>query len=259
MADISIDRQGHVLLIGFNRPRKLNAMTPEMYSTIAAAYGRLDADPALRVGVLYGAGDHLTAGLQLDAWTDIFASGGLPELDDDQIDPFGVDERRCAKPIVMAAQGYCYTVGVEMMLNTEVRVAASDTRFAMLEVKRGIYPVGGATVRLPREIGWANAQRYLLTGDEWTAQQALDWGLITEMCEPGLQLDRALALAERIARAAPLGVQAALRSTRLTYREGERRALDQLLPDLQPIMASDDVKEGVASFLERREARFRGR
>lgn len=259
MSEIKVETAGHVLLIGFNRPKKYNAMTPEMYHDVATAYGRLDADPNLRVGLVYGAGPHMTAGLQLDAWTEIFSSGGLPALDENQIDPFGVEERRCRKPIVMAVQGYCYTVGVEMMLNTDIRIAASDTRFAMLEVKRGIYPVGGATVRLPREIGWANAQRYLLTGDEWTAQQSMDWGLVTKLAEPGKQFDVAMGLAERVAKAAPLGVEAALNSSRLTWSHGERHALDRLFPDLMPIMQSEDAAEGVASFLERRDARFQGR
>ena len=114
------------------------------------------------------------------------------------------------KPMVMAAQGICYTIGLELMLAMDIRVASSDTRFGQIEVRRGIYPVGGGTVRLYGEIGWGNAMRYLLTGDEIPAAEALRLGLVQEVTEPGSEFERALEIAERIARQAPLGVQASL-------------------------------------------------
>ena len=101
------------------------------------------------------------------------------------------------------------------MLACDVRVAARDTRFGQIEIKRGIYPVGGATLRMPRELGWGNAMRWLLTGDELGAEEALRIGLVQELVEPGEQLERALALGERIAAQAPLGVRATLASARL--------------------------------------------
>ena len=115
-----------------------------------------------------------------------------------------------------------------------------------------------ATIRMPRELGWGNAMRWLLTGDELDAETALRLGLVQELVEPGEQLTRALAFAERIAAQAPLGVRATLASARLALRD-EREAAARLLPDLKPIMASDDAREGVQSFMERRAARFTGR
>jgi enoyl-CoA hydratase/carnithine racemase len=159
---------------------------------------------------------------------------------------------------VCAVQGICFTIGIELMLATDVRVAARDTRFGQIEVRRGIYPVGGATIRMPREIGWANAMRWLLTGDELTADEALRVGLIQEVVEPGRQLERAVELAERIAAQAPLGVRATLASSRLAL-DDEAEAAERLLPDLAPILGSDDAREGLQSFLERRPARFTGR
>jgi enoyl-CoA hydratase/carnithine racemase len=144
------------------------------------------------------------------------------------------------------------------MLACDIRVAARDTRFGQIEIKRGIYPVGGATIRMPRELGWGNAMRWLLTGDELGAEEALRIGLVQELVEPGQQLGRALELAERIAAQAPLGVRATLASARLAIAD-EAAAAAQLLPDLKPIMASDDAREGVQSFVERRAARFTGR
>jgi enoyl-CoA hydratase/carnithine racemase len=111
---------------------------------------------------------------------------------------------------------------------------------------------------MPREIGWGNAMRWLLTGDEFSAEEALRVGLVQEVVAPGEQLERAVAIAERIAEQAPLGVAATLASARRAI-DDEAAATARLLPDLVPIMQSDDAREGVQSFLERRPARFTGK
>lgn len=256
---VNVERRGHILLIGLNRPEKMNAMNRAMYHEIAAAYHLLQQDSDLRVGLLYAEGDHFTSGLQLDDWAGVFANGRGIEPNEGELDPFNVVGDALTKPVVFAAQGICFTCGVELMLNTDIRVAARGTRFAQLEVKRGIFPCGGATIRLQREIGWGNAQRYLLTGDEWNAEQAYQWGLIQELTEPGEQFNVALEIAEKIAKAAPLGVSGSLASSKLAVQQGELTAREQLFPSLQPVMASEDVREGIQSFLERREAKFKGR
>ena len=259
MSEVTVEARDHVLLIRLNRPEKMNAMNRAMYHGIAAAYGRLDRDPDLRVGLVHAAGDNFTAGLELDDWVDVFAAGSGIKLGEGEIDPFGIASASLTKPLVFATQGICFTCGVEMMLNADIRVAASNARFAQLEVQRGIFPCGGATFRLPEEIGWANAQRYLLTGDEWSAAQALNWGLVQDVVEPDALFDQAWALARKVARAAPLGVQGSLRSSRLARLHGHKAASEALFPALVPVMQSEDVKEGVRSFLERRKAEFKGR
>ena len=94
----------------------------------------------------------------------------------------GLDaERRVSKPIVMAVQGICFTIGIELMLAADIRIASEGSRFGQIEVRRGLYPVGGATLRMVQEFGWGNAQRYLLTGDEFGAQEAHRIGLVQEV------------------------------------------------------------------------------
>src|SRR5437588_834589 len=123
----------------------------------------------------------------------------------------------------------------------------------------GLYPFGGATFRFPREVGWGNAMRYLLTGDEFGASEALRIGLVQEVVEPGQQVTRALELAQVVAAQAPLGVRATLASARLSIADSEEVAKQRLVPDMQPIIQSEDLKEGVQSFIERRQANFKGK
>jgi enoyl-CoA hydratase/carnithine racemase len=251
--------EGHVLTIKINRPEKYNALNVAMYHELAQAYARLESDPQLRVAVLHAEGKHFTAGIELNEWTPIFSSGNAFPTAEGEIDPLGVNGPLHSKPVVIAVQGYTFTWGVEILLNTEIRVASRDTQFQMLEVQRGIYPCGGATIRLPREIGWGNAQRVLLTGERWDAETALRWGMVQELVEPGEQFHRAMELARSVADAAPLGVQGCLRATRFAVEHGREESVAQMMRDLVPVMKSEDAAEGVRSFLERRKAVFSGR
>ena len=259
MSFVRVEKEGRILKIILARPEKMNAMTVSMYHDLASAYGQLHADPELWVGLVYGEGEHFTSGLELTDWTETFSSGALPLLSEGMIDPFNLSGPKLSKPLVMAVQGYCYTCGVEMLLNTDIRVAATSTRFAQLEVLRGFFPCGGATIRLQKEIGWANAQRYLMTGDKWSAEDAYRMGMIQELCEPGEQVNQAMKIAQRIAQAAPLGVQGSLNSSKIARDQGEEIAISRLFVDLEPVMKSEDVKEGVRSFVERRTANYVGR
>ena len=255
---VQLQRHGHVLAIGLDRAAKRNAFDLSLWSQLCLAYGELARDPELRVGVLHALGDHFTAGLDLVQWAPVFQGGKFP-VPEGGLDPLGLVGPRLKKPIVAAVQGICFTIGIELMLATDVRVAARGTRFGQIEVKRGIYPVGGATIRFPREVGWANAMRYLLTADEFDADEAFRIGFIQEVTEPGTQLDRALALGAVIAAQAPLGVYATLVSSRAALAEEEAAAAARLLPDLAPIMESADVQEGLRAFVERRPGAFEGK
>lgn len=256
---VTVEQRGHVLLIGLDRVDKRNAFDRKMYRDLAAAYGELELDDNLRCGVLFGRGEHFTGGLDLPQWTEVFSKGRFAQVPEGGFDPLGIEGTPISKPMVVAMQGWCLTIGIELMLACDIRVAASNTRFGQIEIKRGIYPVGGATIRLPREIGWGNAMRYLLTGDEFSADEAHRMGLVQEVTPPGKQLERAIEIATSIAEQAPLGVYATLKSARLAVREGEKVAMARLITDLIPLLNSEDAKEGVQSFVERRKANFTGK
>jgi enoyl-CoA hydratase/carnithine racemase len=256
--DIKIEKKGHILLIAWNRPEKYNALTLNMYHQLAKAYYQLQNDDELRVAVVYGEGKHFTSGLQLDDWTQVFSQGRLPELAQDELDPYGLSGEVLRKPVIMAVQGLCYTAGIELLLNSDIRIAADNTRFAQLEVQRGFHACGGATIRLPLEVGWGNAQRYLLTGDEWSAEQALNWGMVQQVVPASDVLATALDVAEKVCKAAPLGVQGSLMSSKYVRLQQEETAKARLFKDLMPVMKSKDMQEGLMSFLERRDAVFTG-
>jgi enoyl-CoA hydratase len=255
---IRTERDGRILKIGLDRVAKRNAFDPPMFHALAAALGELDRDPELWCGVVYAHGDHFTGGIDLAQFAPLFERDDPFALEPGAVDPFGL-RNHLSKPLVMAVQGITYTIGVEMLLAADIRIAASNARFAMLEVGRGLYPLGGATFRLVREAGWGNAMRYLLTGEEWDAAAALRMGLVQEIVEPGKQVDRAMEIAGRICAQAPLGVRATLRSAWMGVVDGEIAAAEHLRDDMRAVLASEDFQEGIASFRERRAAKFRGK
>lgn len=259
MAQVDLRVENHILHLHITRPEKYNALSLEMWEALGEGLHRLNEDPDLRVAVLSAEGKHFTAGVELDQWAPHFGGGKGWPIRDGVINPLGVDGPQHTKPLVIAVQGYCFTWGVEVLLNSEIRVAASDTQFQMLEVQRGLFPCGGASFRLPREIGWSNAQRVLLTGDRWSAEDAYRWGMVQEIVEPGAQIDRALELASSVAEAAPLAVQGLLEASRFSLNDDRDALTKQMFTALKPIMASEDAAEGVQSFLERRKAVFQGR
>lgn len=256
---ILTERRGHVLLIGLNRPEKRNAADYELLNALAEAYGELDRDPELRAGVVHAIGDHFTGGLDLADVGPRIGPEGLSFVGDTGVDPWGVSGPRVRKPVVVAVQGTCLTLGIELILAADVAVAARSTTFAQIEVARGILPFGGATIRFPRAAGWGNAMRYILTGDPFDADEAYRMGLVQEVVDDGAQLGAALAIAERIAAQAPLAVQATLANAVIAVRDGDAAAAAALQPALVRLAGSEDARIGMQAFLTRTAAEFVGR
>ena len=252
---ISVEQRDHLLLIGLNRPAKYNGYTPTMAKQLLEAYTRLDESDDLFAGVLFGHGDHFTAGLDLPKWTARMESEG--SIDESAVDPMALG-RACRKPIVTAVQGITFTFGIEIALAGDIVIAADNCRFSQLEPARGIHATGGATIRFVQRGGWGNAMYHLLTSDEFDAQEAYRIGFVQEVVPAGTQLERAIEIAELIAAQAPLAVQATKASSRRFVEEGFVAAARELGPTQQRLMASEDASEGVRSFIERRTAVFKG-
>lgn len=256
---ITVEKDHGVLLIGFNRPSKRNAADLRLLRELSLAYGELERDPELRVGLVFAHGDHFTAGLDLADVAPRIGANGLEIVPDGGINPWQIQGESLSKPVVMAVQGTCLTLGIELMLASDIVVAAQSTRFGQIEVARAILPFGGATIRFPRAVGWGNAMRWILTGDEFDATEAHRMGLVQEVVPDGEQLTRARELADRIAAQAPLAVQAALANARLAVREGDAAAEARLQPELVRLAASEDATIGMEAFASRRPATFVGR
>ena len=255
---VTVEQTGHLHLIGLDRADKRNAFDLRMLRELAEALTAYEDDDDARCAVLFAEGEHFTAGLDL-AEVGPAVKDGAPLFPHDAVDPLGLHGRVRQKPLVMAVQGWCLTIGIELSLAADIRVAADDTRFGQIEINRGIFPFGGATIRLPQIAGWGDAMRWLLTGDIFDAAEAHRIGLVQEVVPAGEQKAKAIALAETIASRAPLGVRATLASARTTAHDGPDAAAAALLDQARALMGSEDAAEGLRSFVERRDAKFSGR
>jgi enoyl-CoA hydratase/carnithine racemase len=259
--EITTELSGQLFLIGIKRPAKLNGFTPKMMRELAAAYSALEDHAEATCGVLFAHGAHFTAGLDLPSMAP-FMQRGEAVMSADDIDPFDLrasaSGRRREKPLVAAVRGITYTLGIELMLAADIVVAASDCRFAQLEVKRGIMATGGATIRITERAGIGNANLMMLTGDEFDARDAQRMGLVQRVVEPDQVLPCALEIATRIARQAPLAVRATRLSILRASRDGAEAAFLEFASIQAKLANSADAREGVSSFVERRAPDFKG-
>ncbi|MFI6362111.1 crotonase/enoyl-CoA hydratase family protein [Nocardia sp. NPDC050630] len=255
---VKTEVRGNVLLIGLNRPNKKNALTGEMFEALAEAYKRYDSDDSLRCAVLYGEGGVYCAGADLTQLKELVEGGGLV-YGEGEYDPFGLEGARLSKPLIAAVHGMCFAGGLELALAGEFIVAAEGTLFGQPEVLRGVFAFGGGAARWAESVGYANAQRYLLTGHHLDAKEAYRIGLVQEVVPAEKLFDRALQLADEIAAAAPMGVRHSLTVSRRAAEAGARAAFD-IVPQLRAeVVGTSDAAEGVASFKERRAGVYTGR
>jgi enoyl-CoA hydratase len=250
-------RPNGVLLIGIDRPDAQNRIDIPTFGALGQAYFALEHEDELRVAVLYGKGPDFSRGLDLRSWGAALAAGPFKQPPN-FLDPLGTAGPVRSKPVVVAVQGQVTRIAHELFLSADVRVAAQDAVFNQGEVTAASFPGGGATIRFTREAGWANAMRYMLTGEEWHADDAHRMGLVQELTAPGQQLDRAVAIADRIAAAAPLGVRAVLTSAHQALNDGEKVALAALQPEFGRLFRSEDRQEYIRSLQEHREPVFHG-
>ncbi len=252
---VYVERHDHVLKITIANQAKKNSFNPEMMLQLSDALTQLDRDDDLWVGVLCAEGEHFTAGLDMPKFFGPTAT--VKPRPEGNIDPFGL-QNQCRKPIVTAVQGIVFTVGIELMLAGDIVVAADDARFCQMEAKRGIAPLGGAHFRYITRAGWGDAMYHLLLCDEFGAAQAYRIGMVQEVVKPGHQVERAMELAQLIAKNAPLGIQVTKEAGRKFIEAGEQAAIDVIPHIRERVMQSADAAEGIKSFIERRAAVFTG-
>ena len=256
-----VERDGHVLTVTLNRPTAKNAFSPSMLVGAADAWKLLDEDPELRVGILTGSGGDFCSGMDLKALATGFSDEEMARMAEDPDLHWKALLRhfRPSKPIVAAVEGYCVAGGTEILLATEIRVAGESSQIGVAEVQRGLFPLGGSTVRLQRQIAFTNAADLLLTGRLISAAEAKAMGLIGHVVPDGQALDRARELAERIAVNGPLAVAAVLRSMRETAGMTEADGLARELEIGEPVIfGTNDAKEGPRAFKEKRQPNFTG-
>lgn len=258
-AKVTAERRGEICLIGLNRPHVHNRVDPEAFSALARAYAAYDTDDDLRAAVLFGHGETFTRGIDVDAFATVLRTGKARAPDADGIDPLGRGAL-LRKPLIAVVHGDTWNMGHELFLVADIRIASAETRFAQDENTHGRFPGGGSTVRFPREAGWGNAMRYMLTGDRWGAEEARRMGLVQEIApNPRAALELGLDMAARIARCGPLGIRATLASARNAVDQWEGRAFSNLGEQYRALYGTEDFIEGRKAEAEGRQPVFRGR
>ncbi len=262
MAHLETEQRGHVLVLTMNRPEAKNALSPEMIVGLADAWDRVDSDEEIRVAILTGTDGVFCAGADLKAMNDAQnTSDAAQRLRSDTGIAWKalLRNHRLTKPLIAAVEGYAVAGGTEILQATDIRVAGASAKFGVVEVTRALFPVGGSTVRLRRQIGYTKAMELLLTGDTISAEEAERIGLIGRVVADGEALPTAMQIAERIAANGPLAVQAIKRSVQETEGLPEAEALKIELEIGLPIFGTADAREGTLAFKEKRPPRYEGR
>jgi len=262
LSQLETELIGHVLVVTMNRPEAKNALSPEMLVGMADAWDRIDSDDNIRCAILTGAGGVFCAGADLKAMNNA-------QADSDASRRFREDSglawkallrhHQLTKPLIAAVEGFAIAGGTEILQATDIRVAGESAVFGVVEVTRALFPLGGSTVRLRRQIGYTKAMELLLTGDRISAAEAERIGLIGRVVPDGEALKTALEIGERIAKNGPLAVQAVKRSVQATEGLPEVEALKIETEIGLPIFATADAKEGTLAFKEKREPHYEGK
>ena len=235
------ERRGRVLVITLNRPEAMNAINGALSEGLWSAVQELDSDSGLTAGVVTGAGKGFCSGMDLKAFSRGEDIGPMLEF----------VRNGAAKPLVGAIEGFALAGGLELALSCDLLVAARGAKLGIPEVGVGLFAAGAGLFRLPGRVGYGTAMEMAITGDPITAEQAADYGLVSRLTEPGGALGEALALAERIARNAPLAVAASKQVVRATQGATEEELWKIQRPHMATVWKSNDAKEGPRAFAEK--------
>lgn len=251
------DERDGIGWITLNRPDKLNALNRDVFNALAARLTTLEASDGAAVGILHGAGRAFAAGADIEDYVDLSVEDYRAFMDVGRLptDLIG----RLSKPVIAAVQGFALGGGFELVLACDLVVAAENARFGLPEPKLGLAPGGGGTQRLPRLVGRTRALEVLLTGRFLTAEDAYNWGIVNRVVAKEELLSATAEMAATMAAMAPQ----ALAVTKRVVRDGLVSPLPAALTLEQDatarLIVTDDAREGIAAFIEKREAHFPGR
>ncbi|HKP63065.1 MAG TPA: crotonase/enoyl-CoA hydratase family protein [Polyangiales bacterium] len=246
------ETRDNLLILTLNRPYAKNAFNAALSQALSAALDRFEEDPALRVGVLTGAGGSFSAGMDLKA----LLKGEVSSTE--KRGGFGILARPPNKPLIAAVEGYAVAGGMELALSCDLIVASSEAKFGLPEVKRGLVAVGGALFRLPKRIPYHVAVELALTGETISAERAQQLGLVSQVVQPGAALDAACELARRIGQNGPLAVAATKQILAKAYEWNEENAWKEQHKLARTALRSKDATEGSRAFAEKRPPVWRG-
>ncbi len=258
-SELIVDQCDGVLTLTLNRPERLNAISGPMLAALSAELDRANVDPEIRVVVLTGAGRGFCSGLDLKARAANEDGGGSPDLrlfDLHNTPPLVL--HRMDKPVICALNGAAAGYGMDLALGCDIRIASDQAKLGAVFVRRGVLPESGGTWYLPRLLGWAKAAEVAFMGDVLDAQRSLELGLVNRVVPHDQLMDEVAGVAARIASNAPYSVQATKRMMRLGMDETFETAVDHTYLQLRPMFGSEDFREGMAAFLERRDPSFKG-
>lgn len=245
-----VEVRDHILIITMTRHAKRNAIDGEMTLALDAALNRLEDEQDLWVAVITGGPDMFCAG------TDMAATSGTPTP---RGGIYGVVGRTRTKPLIAAVEGVAFGGGFEVVMACDMVVAATNARFGLPEVKRGLVPTSGAIFRASRVLPLNVAKQVMLTGEELSPEQGLRLGLVNQLAAPGAALDGALAMAEQIIANSPVAVQQSLQALDALASANDELGWELTTKARKVINESEDAKEGVAAFFEKRPPVWRGR